>query len=64
MTRDFANSYEQKKWEYAVTAYQRQKHYLAILDAFEIKSAAWHRLREHALARMAELLMQYPQLKE
>lgn len=54
--KDFANSYTQKHWEFAVMQHRKMKEWLA-----QDRSNA---LREYAENRIAELEATYPQLKK
>ena len=54
--KDFANSYAQKEWEFAVTEYVRMKHWIA--SAFSVE------MKEYTACRINSIEKKYPQIKK
>lgn len=57
MSKDFAKSYKQKHWEYAVSIYERMQK--RIVD-FPMNA----KIQQYAKDRVSELEKEYPQLKK
>lgn len=59
MNQDSKNSYEQKSWEFAVSAHERYKQMYAL--AMRLKN---QNIAEKVLGKIAELENKFPQLKK